>query len=70
MNTPAATDSADLPAGAPVCELLILSDGTVLAHNLTPAMASILQALNPADETLKRRALLVADSSSSPSPQP
>jgi hypothetical protein len=51
---------------APVCELLILSDGTVLAHNLTPAMASVLRVLNPADETLKERALGSPDSSAPP----
>ncbi|HWI58109.1 MAG TPA: hypothetical protein VNZ22_12845, partial [Bacillota bacterium] len=36
-------------------ELLILADGTVLAHNLTPALAEVLQALAPQDETLKLR---------------
>ncbi len=38
------------------CDLLVLSDGTILAHNLTPAMAKALQALNPIDETMKQRA--------------
>ena len=37
-------------------ELLILSDGTVLAHNLTPVMAAILTGINMSDETLRQRA--------------
>jgi hypothetical protein len=37
-------------------DILILSDGTVLAHNLTPVMASALRQLNPQDATFKARA--------------
>jgi len=37
-------------------EFLILSDGTVLAHNLTPAMADVLRALNPDDLVMSHRA--------------
>jgi hypothetical protein len=37
-------------------DILILSDGTLLAHNLTPVMASVLQQLNPHDETFRARA--------------
>jgi hypothetical protein len=37
-------------------DLLILSDGTVLAHNLTPVMASILTTINLHDEIIQRRA--------------
>jgi hypothetical protein len=37
-------------------ELLILPDGRVLAHNITPALAEILAALDPADENMRRRA--------------
>ena len=37
-------------------DLLILSDGTVLAHNLTPVMAKVLHKLNPKDETIRARA--------------
>ena len=36
-------------------DLLILSDGRVLAHNLTPVMAAVLHALNPEDETMRLR---------------
>jgi hypothetical protein len=38
-------------------DLLILCDGTVLAHNLTPAMAAVLHKLNPQDETMWRRSV-------------
>jgi len=56
MNLPE-TISAE-PAGQEdlFCDLLILSDGTILAHNLTPVMAEALQVLNPVDETLRQRA--------------
>ncbi|MEI8044292.1 MAG: hypothetical protein WCL11_22975 [Verrucomicrobiota bacterium] len=37
-------------------DILILSDGTVLAHNLTPGMATVLHQLNPQDETFGARA--------------
>lgn len=37
-------------------ELLILPDGTVLVHNLTPAFAALLSELNPADERMSSRA--------------
>lgn len=38
-------------------EMLILPDGRILAHNITPEMASLLAKLNPADEAMNRRAL-------------
>jgi hypothetical protein len=37
-------------------DILVLSDGTLLAHNLTPVMASVLHQLNPQDESFKARA--------------
>jgi hypothetical protein len=37
-------------------ELLILSDGQVLAHNLTPPMARLLLELNPSNKELSQRA--------------
>jgi hypothetical protein len=54
---------------APTCnasmtELLIQVDGTVLAHNLTPAMAELLIALNPSDEPMKQRASAIKSQSS------
>jgi hypothetical protein len=41
---------------ASMTELLIHTDGTVFAHNLTPAIAELLSALNPSDEPMKQRA--------------
>ena len=39
-------------------ELLLLPDGRILVHNLTPAMAALLQQLNPEDRRMLRRAVL------------
>ena len=36
-------------------EILILPDGLVLVHNLTPVMAGVLHELNPDDDTIKSR---------------
>ena len=36
-------------------ELLILADGKILAHNITPVMAEVLSQLNPEDEGMSRR---------------
>ena len=38
-------------------ELLILPNGRILAHNITPVMAQVLAELNPADEAMNRRAM-------------
>jgi hypothetical protein len=48
----------------PVTELLIQADGTIFAHNLTPAMAELLSALNPSDESMKQRACAIKQQSS------
>ena len=37
-------------------DILILCDGTVLVHNLTPALAAVLNTINPQDGTIKPRA--------------
>jgi hypothetical protein len=37
-------------------DLLILPDGRVLAHNLTPLFADLLKELNPRDEQIAPRA--------------
>ena len=39
------------------CELLIMPDGKIFAHNLTPEMAAVLSELNPDDEAIKRRVI-------------
>ncbi len=47
------SSSDDPPASA---ELLILPDGRVLGHNLSPEAASLLRVLNPEDPLMKERA--------------
>ena len=37
-------------------ELLVLPDGRILVHNLTPVFADLLNELNPADDAIKLRA--------------
>jgi len=39
-------------------DLLILPDGQVLVHNLTPAMAALLHELNPLDRSMIDRAMV------------
>ena len=39
-------------------ELLLLPDGRILVHNLTPAMAALLHELDPGDRRMIRGALL------------
>jgi len=41
----------------PAVDILILSDGTILVHNLTPDMAAALNAVNPGDPTIAPRFL-------------
>jgi len=38
-------------------ELLLLADGTVLAHNLTPTLAALLEALDLRDASLSARVI-------------
>jgi hypothetical protein len=38
-------------------ELLIMPDGKIYVHNLTPEMAAVLSELNPTDETIKQRVI-------------
>jgi hypothetical protein len=37
-------------------EILILADGRILTHNLTPEMAAALRQLNPDDKPMRQRA--------------
>jgi len=39
-------------------ELLVLPDGRILVHNLTPAMAALLQQLDPGDRRMISRAIV------------
>jgi hypothetical protein len=41
---------------APISEILILPDGRIFVHNLSPVMAGVLAELDPADEAMNRRA--------------
>jgi len=50
---------------AAASEILILPDGRILAHNLTPAFAAMLSELNPDDRQIATRAGLPA-----PNPNP
>lgn len=43
---------------APHTELLILSDGRICVHNLTPAMAALLHEFNPLDRSMMDRATM------------
>jgi hypothetical protein len=44
-----------LPNDELVTELLILPDGQILVHNLTPAFAGLLKELNPDAEQISSR---------------
>ena len=46
-------------------ELLLLPDGRILVHSLTPAFAELLNKLNPDDEQINPRACPTKDSKSS-----
>ncbi len=48
--------AATLAEGRDSAELLLLPDGRILAHNLTPAVAALLARLDPADEAMRQRA--------------
>lgn len=40
---------------ASVEDILILSDGKIMAHNLSPRMAALLSELSPNDKAMRRR---------------
>ena len=48
--------SARRPPESAGCDLLILADGRIFAHNLTAVLAGVLAELNPADAAMRRRA--------------
>jgi hypothetical protein len=45
------------PEGESHTQLLLLPDGRLFVHNLTPAMAQLLQKLDPGDRFLQQRTL-------------
>lgn len=56
MKAPTAkpiTSSQDIRS---VGEILILADGKILAHNISPVLAGVLAQLNPADQAMQKRA--------------
>ena len=61
-----ATNVAELTRPGSTSELLILADGRILVHNLTPAFAELLSELNPADEQIQPRTASIAASKSEP----
>jgi hypothetical protein len=48
--------AATLADGQRTGELLILPDGRILVHNLTPELARLLSALDPTDAGMRARA--------------
>jgi len=46
---------SNLPNSELTTELLLLQDGRILVHNLTPAFAGLLRELNPDDEQISSR---------------
>jgi hypothetical protein len=42
-------------------ELLIMPDGMIYVHNLTPALAAVLSELNPEDTSFRRRVVTHVD---------
>jgi len=51
-------------------ELLVLPDGQILVHNLTPAFAELLRQLNPDDEQIRPRAIIAGRPQTQISPPP
>jgi hypothetical protein len=64
--------AASVEEGRSSAEILILPDGRILAHNITPAVAAVLAELDPADEAMRLRAasLSASPASSQPSVAP
>ena len=60
MKRPKSNYAATRDDGQSSAELLILADGRILAHNITPALARILSELDPADEAMRQRARAAA----------
>jgi hypothetical protein len=53
------TKNPNPPDQNQISELLILGDGSIFVHNLTPMMAGLLSELNPHDEAMRLRAKTV-----------
>jgi hypothetical protein len=48
---------AKYPGAKSVSEILILANGKILAHNISPVLAGALAELNPTDEAMNQRAV-------------
>ena len=57
-------DTAECNSALPHSELLILPDGRILVHNLTPTFADLLCELNPDEEQIASRGSQVKDNAS------
>ena len=57
MKTPTKRKRSKIAAVQSVSEILILADGKILAHNISPLMAGLLAELNPGDAAMNQRAL-------------
>ncbi|PYK99929.1 MAG: hypothetical protein DME18_02210 [Verrucomicrobia bacterium] len=53
-------NTTPLPKSPLITEVLLLPDGRILVHNLTPLFAALLSDLNPADEQIQPRAARIA----------
>ena len=49
-------ENLKLPRQQQTCELLILPNGKIFVHNLTPTMAGLLAELDPDDKLMRQRA--------------
>jgi len=56
MKNPKIKNRVNPAAEKSVSEILILADGKILAHNISPLMASVLVELNPSDPAMSHRA--------------
>lgn len=52
-----ASSAESVTAAELMSELMIMPDGRIYAHNLTPAMAAVLSELSPGDEAIRHRAV-------------
>jgi hypothetical protein len=59
MKTKTERRHMETSRNAAATEILIQADGKILAHNLTPALAELLCAINPSDERMRRRSRAV-----------
>lgn len=70
MKTRAASNyAATIEDGQSSAEILILPDGRILAHNITPAVAALLTELNPDDPAMRLRAAALPAIPPAPGPR-